>query len=80
MHADQRGTCALINVVGNKCGGACGRTTSCQMGLAAGAVVVVDADNDRAVMVATTDHWALPLKGQVPTCPCFLNLRLDLQA
>lgn len=50
----------------------------CQVGLAAGAVVVVDADDDGAVAVAAADHRALPLKGQVPACPCFLHLCLDL--
>lgn len=47
------------------------------MGLAAGAVVV-EADNDGAVMVAAADHRPLPLEGQVPACPCFLYLCLDL--
>lgn len=47
--------------------------------MAAGAVVV-EADDDGAVAVAAADHRALPLKRQVPTCPCFLYLGLDLCA
>ena len=77
MHADGGGARAPINTARNKCGGARGRASPCEVGLAAGAVVV-EADDDRAVVVAAADHRALPLEGQVPACPCFLDLCLDL--
>lgn len=77
MHADHWGTCAPINAARRERGGARGRASTRQVGLAAGAVVV-EADNDGAVAVPAADHWALPLKGQVPTCPGFLYLCLDL--
>ena len=77
VHADGGGARAPINTARNKRGGACGRAGPCQVGLAAGAVVV-EADDDGAVAVAAADHRALPLEGQVPACPCFLDLRLDL--
>lgn len=75
VRADHRRTCGPRNPTGNERIGRCARR---QVRLAAGAVVVVDANNDGAVMIAATDHWSIPIKVQVPPCPCFLYLCLDL--
>lgn len=63
MSADHGGTCTLVDAARDERGGARGRAASRQMGLAAGAVVVVEGDNNGAVAVAAADHRPLPLKG-----------------
>lgn len=73
--ADHRWTGGPRNPTGYKRIGSC---TRCQVRLAAGAVVVVDAHDDRAIMIAATDHRSIPIKVQVPPRPCFLYLCLDL--
>lgn len=56
-----------------------GRNASRRVRLAAGAVVVVvEADDHGAVVIAAADHRAVPVKVQVPACPRFLHLCLDL--
>lgn len=75
VRADHRWTRGPRNPTGNERIGRCPRR---QVRLAAGAVVVVDANNNRAVMIAATDHRSIPIKVQVPPRPCFLYLCLDL--
>lgn len=77
MHADHGWTCAPVNAAGNERGGARGRPSTSQVGLAAGAVVVQTYDH-RPITVAAAHNWTLPLKRKVPPCPCFLYLCLDL--
>lgn len=78
VQADLSGACAPIGSAWNERSGARGRPRCRQVGLATGAVVVVKADHYGAVLIAATHHWAIPLKVQVPTCPCFLYLCLNL--
>lgn len=75
MRADHRWTRGPRNPTGNE---RIGRWPRRQVRLAAGAVVVVDANNNRAVVIAATDHRSIPIKVQVPPRPCFLDLCLDL--
>lgn len=64
MSADPGGSCALVDAARDERGGARGRAASRQVGLAAGAVVVVvERDNNGAVAVSAADHRPLPLKG-----------------
>lgn len=77
MHADHRGSRAAVNTARTERGGPRGEASPSQVGLATGAVVV-EAHDDGAVTVAAADGRALPVKGQVPACPCFLYLCLDL--
>lgn len=76
MRADHRWTRGPRNPTGNERIGRCARR---QVRLAARAVVVVDANDDGAVMIAATDHRSIPIKVQVPPRPCFLYLCLDLR-
>lgn len=75
MRAHHGGARAPRNAAGNE---RVGRCTRGQVRLAAGAVVVVEADHHGAVMIAAADHRTVPIKVQVPACPCFLYFCLDL--
>lgn len=78
VHVDRWGACASTDAAGSHCGGSSGKPTTCQMRLTAGAVVV-QTHNHRAISIAAADHRALPVKGQIPTCPGFLYFCLDLK-
>lgn len=75
MRADHGRARTPRNPAGNE---SVGRCPCSEVRLAAGAVVVVEANNDGAVMIAAADHRTIPIKVQVPACPCFLYLCLDL--
>lgn len=75
VHAHHGGTRASRDPAGYE---RVGRSARGQVRLAAGAVVVVEADDNRTVMVASTHHRTIPIKVQVPSRPCFLYLCLDL--
>lgn len=75
MSAHHGGSRAPRNPAGNQ---HVGRNARRQVRLAAGAVVVVEADDNGAVTIAAADRGTVPIKVQLPACPCFLYFCLDL--
>lgn len=74
--AHHGGSRAPRNPAGNE---RVGRDARRQLRLAAAAVVVVvEANHNGAVTIAAADHRTIPIKVQLPACPCFLYLCLDL--